>query len=75
VISPNDLGSGATLFSQYRPTISKERRLYRILDPQNRGFIIETDIISVLTKANTIASASGVKLYEGLDEITQVAKK
>jgi len=75
VISPNDLGSGATLFSQYRPTISKERRLYRILDPQNRGFVIETDITSVLTKTNTIASASGIKLYEGLEEITEVAKK
>ena len=75
VISANDLGSGATLFSQYRPTISKERRLYRLLDPQNRGFIIETDIVSVLTKTNTIANSSGMKLYEGTEEINDAARK
>lgn len=72
-MSLNDLGSGATLFSQYRPVISRERRLYRLFDPNNRGFIIETDIVSILTKVNV---SSGSRIFEGgSEEIIDVTKR
>ena len=75
MISLNDLGAGILLFTQLRPTKSKERLLYSILDPQNRGFIIANDFVNALTKADTIAKSNGSKLFDTVEEIYEEASK
>jgi len=75
IISPNDLGSGVTLFSQLRVNIGQEQKLYKLLDPQNKGFLTENDIISLFVKVNNETSLTGGKLFTGTDEINERAKK
>jgi len=55
MVSHNDLGSGSMLFCKSRSEKSKERALVLLLDPQERGFILNTDIFNALKKADTIA--------------------
>jgi Ca2+-binding EF-hand superfamily protein len=75
MISANDLGSRVTLFSQHKDSNSKEKKVYDMLDPSGRGFIIETDLITSLTRAQALACSLGTNLFEDHQEILEEARR
>jgi len=75
MISANDLGSRVTLFTQHKDSNSKEKKVYDLLDPSGRGFIIETDLITSLTKAQALACSLGTNLFEDHQEILEEARR
>ena len=64
-----------TLFSKLRTKKTKEKMVYELLDPQNRGFVIETDIINALTKAQALACSNGAKVFDDHEEILEESKR
>ncbi len=75
MISANDLGSRVTLFTQHKDSNLKEKKVYDMLDPSGRGFIIETDLITSLTKAQALACSVGNNLFEDHQEILAEARR
>ena len=65
IISINDLGDGCLLFCQKLPISNPEvSLLYSLLDTENKGFILEVDIVNLLTREQSQIIKDQGKYFE-----------